>query len=144
MYTDEELKEIATNVLQKLEQKFNFSEAEVYLQSLSHMMGGIEYRTPKVFQTTTRGGCAIRFFKDNELYFACFPLSKIYEELDKIKEITTYPIFSRKFEFPDIEMTSSSVSKIYDKRIASLNEELSLNITAARSNSHFPQQSLAF
>lgn len=123
MYTDEELKEIATKVLQKAEKLFNLSEAEVFIQSLSHMMGGIEYRTPKVFQTTNRAGCAIRFFKNDELFSACFPLTTVFQDLENLEQITTYPIASRRFEFPEIKLSSSSVSNIYDKRIASLNEE---------------------
>ncbi|MEE9409974.1 MAG: TldD/PmbA family protein [Candidatus Heimdallarchaeota archaeon] len=123
MYTDEYLKEITIKVLQKLEQKYNFSEAEVYIQSVSQMMGGLEYRTPKVFQSVNRVGCAIRYFKENQLFFACFPLNSILSELDNLESITTYPIASPKFEFPEIKLTSSSVSNIYDKRIASLNEE---------------------
>jgi predicted Zn-dependent protease len=123
MYTDDELKDIATKVLQKAEKLFNLSEVEVFIQSLSHMMGGIEYRTPKVFQTTNRAGCAIRFFRNDELYYACFPLNSVFEEINNLEQITTYPIASRKFEFPEIKLSSSSVSNIYDKRIASLNEE---------------------
>ncbi len=123
MYTDDELKDIASKVLQKAEKLFNLSEAEVFIQSLSHMMGGIEYRTPKVFQTTNRAGCAIRFYKNDELFFACFPLTSVLQELDNLEQITTYPIASKKFDFPEIKLSSSSVSNIYDKRIASLNEE---------------------
>ena len=123
MYTDDELKDIAIRILQKAEKMFNLSEVEVFIQSLSHMMGGIEYRTPKVFQTTNRAGCAIRFFKSDELYYACFPLNTVFEEINNLEKITTYPIASKKFEFPEIKLSSSSVSNIYDKRIASLNEE---------------------
>ena len=96
MYTDDELKEIASKVLQKLEKLFNLSEAEVFIQSLSHMMGGIEYRTPKVFQTTNRAGCAIRFFKNNELFSACFPLATVFQDIENLEQITTYPIASRR------------------------------------------------
>lgn len=128
MYSDEDLKDLSIKVLHKLDQKFNFSEAEVYIQSLSHMMGGIEYRTPKVYQSTNRAGCAIRFFKDEELYFACFPLSTVLKDIDSLKNIITFPIKSKKFRFPEIVL-SSAVSKIYDKRIASLNEEEIFNLT---------------
>ena len=128
MYTDEELKDISIKVLHKLEQKFGFKEAEVYVQSLSHMMGGIEYRTPKVYQSTNRAGCAIRFFKNDELYFSCFPLTSVLSDLDSLNKIVTFPIKSKKFSFPEIQL-SSSVSKIYDKRIASLNEEEIFNLS---------------
>ncbi len=123
MYTDEELKELSTKVLLKLEQKFNFKEAEVYVQSLAHMMGGNEYRTPKVFQSINREGCAIRFFSDNKLYFACFPLKSVLSDIEKIKSIVSFPIESHKFEFPEIKKSQVEIDKIYDKRIAAMTEE---------------------
>ena len=123
MYTDEGLKDLTVKVLKKLDQLYGYSEAEVFIQSLSQMMGGIEYRTPKVYQSLNRAGCAIRFFKDNQLYFACFPVNSVIADLDSLSSITTFPIDSPKFEFPEIKLSSQSVSNIYDKRIASLNEE---------------------
>ncbi len=107
MYTDEELKDLSIRVLHKLDQKFGFKEAEVYIQSLSHMMGGTEYRTPKVFQSINREGCAIRFFKDDRLYFACFPLKSVLSDIDKINTIVSFPIDSPKFEFPEIKISQS-------------------------------------
>ncbi|MHA1218779.1 MAG: metallopeptidase TldD-related protein [Candidatus Heimdallarchaeaceae archaeon] len=123
MYTDEELKDLSIRVLHKLDQKFGFKEAEVYLQSLSHMMGGTEYRTPKVFQSINREGCAIRFFKDGRLYFACFPLKSVLSDIDKINTIVSFPIDSPKFEFPEIKISQDEIDNIYDKRIAAMNEE---------------------
>lgn len=128
MYTDEELKEIATKVLVKLDKQFDVKEAEIYIQSISQMMGGIEYRTPKDFQSVDRVGCAIRFFKENQLYFACFPLSTVLDEISNLSSIISYSITCKKFDFPEIKL-SSSVSKIYDKRVASLNEEEMYNIS---------------
>ena len=129
MYTDEELKDTAVRVLQKLEQKYNFENAEVYIQSLAHMMGGTEYRTPKVFQSTHRAGCAIRYFKDNELFFACFPLPTVLTEIDNLLNITSYPISTKKFDFPEISLGSSRIENIYDRRIASMNEEELFNLS---------------
>ncbi len=129
MYTDDELKDTAVRVLQKLEQKYNFECAEVYIQSLAHMMGGTEYRTPKVFQSNHRAGCALRYFKDNELFFACFPLPTVLTEIDNLLNITSYPISSKKFEFPEISLGSSRIQNIYDRRIASLNEEEMFNLS---------------
>ncbi|MHA1201069.1 MAG: metallopeptidase TldD-related protein [Candidatus Heimdallarchaeaceae archaeon] len=129
MYTDEELKDTAVKVLRKLEQKYKFECAEVYIQSLAHMMGGTEYRTPKVFQSTNRAGCALRFFKDGELFFACFPLPTVLTEIDNLLEITSYPISSKKFEFPEISLGSSRIENIYDRRIASMNEEEIFNLS---------------
>ena len=129
MYTDEELKETAVNVLRKLEQKFSFEAAEVYIQSLSHMMGGTEYRTPKVFQSNNRAGCAIRFFKDNELFFACFPLPTVLTEIENILSITSYSIATKPFDFPEISLSSSRIENIYDRRIASMNEEEIFNLS---------------
>lgn len=123
MYTDEDIKDLAIKVLQKLEQKLNLKEAEVYIQSLSHMLGGNEYRTPKVYQSINREGCAIRYYKDNKLYFACFPLRTVLTDIEKITSVTTFPIECKKFDFPEIKMTQGEISKIYDKRIASMNEE---------------------
>ena len=134
MYQDEEIKDLATRVLQKLEQKINLEEAEVYVQSLSHMLGGNEYRTPKVYQSIHREGCAIRFYKDQNLYFACFPLRTVLSDIDKINSITTFPIKSKKFEFPEIKMTQTEISKIYDKRIASMNEEEIYSLSYSMSN----------
>ena len=108
MYTDDELKDIAVRVLAKLEQKFNFNEAEVYIQSLSHMMGGNEFRTPKEYQSINRKGCAVRFFDNKNLYFACFPLSSVLSEIEKIKEIATFPIQAQKFEFPEIKIVEKA------------------------------------
>ncbi|MHA1592081.1 MAG: hypothetical protein ACTSUP_06395, partial [Candidatus Heimdallarchaeaceae archaeon] len=129
MYTDEELKDTAVRVLQKLEKKYNFESAEVYIQSLAHMMGGTEYRTPKVFQSTHRAGCALRYFKNNELFFACFPLPTVLTEIDNLLDITTYPISSKKFDFPEISLGSSRIENIYDRRIASMNEEEMFNLS---------------
>jgi predicted Zn-dependent protease len=123
MYTDEELKDISIKVLHKLEQKFNFKEAEVYVQSLSHMMGGNEYRTPKVFQSISRDGCAIRFFDEGHLYFACFPLKSVLSDIEKIKTIVSFPIDSPSFEFPEIKKSQDEIGNIYDKRIAAMTEE---------------------
>lgn len=129
MYTDDELKDTAVKVLRKLEQKYNFESAEVYIQSLAHMTGGTEYRTPKVFQSTHRAGCALRFFKNNELFFACFPLPTVLAEIDNLLNITSYPISSNKFDFPEISIGSSRIENIYDRRIASLNEEEMFNLS---------------
>ena len=123
MYTDEELKDLSIKVLLKLEQNFNFKEAEVYVQSLSHMMGGNEFRTPKVFQSINREGCAIRFFSNNQLYFACFPLKSVLTDIEKIKTIVSFPIDSPKFEFPEIKKSQDEIDNIYDKRIAAMTEE---------------------
>ena len=123
MYTDEELKELTVKVLQKLDKLYGYSEAEVFIQSLSQMMGGLEYRTPKVYQSLNRAGCAIRFFKGGKLFFACFPVNSVLADLNNLSSITTFPIESSKFEFPEIKLSSQSVSNIYDKRIAALNEE---------------------
>ncbi len=133
MYTDEELKDLTVKVLQKLDQLYGYSEAEVFIQSLSQMMGGLEYRTPKVYQSINRIGCAIRFFKDNQLYFACFPVNSVLADLNNLSSITTFPIESPKFEFPEIKLSSQPVSNIYDKRIASLNEEEIFSITYSMS-----------
>ncbi|MHA1200688.1 MAG: metallopeptidase TldD-related protein [Candidatus Heimdallarchaeaceae archaeon] len=135
MYQDEEIKDLATKVLQKLEQKIKLTEAEVYIQSLSHMLGGNEYRTPKVYQSINREGCAIRFYKDDRLYFACFPLRTVLSDIEKITSITSFPIESRKFEFPEIKMSPTEISKIYDKRIASMNEEEIYTLSYSMSNS---------
>ncbi len=129
MYTDDELKDTAAKVLRKLEQKYNFESAEVYIQSLAHMTGGTEYRTPKVFQSTHRAGCALRFFKDNELFFACFPVPTVLTEIDNLLNITSYPISSNKFDFPEISLGSSRIENIYDRRIASMNEEEMFNLS---------------
>ncbi|MBY9000863.1 MAG: TldD/PmbA family protein [Candidatus Heimdallarchaeota archaeon] len=129
MYTDEELKDTAVNVLRKLEQKFSFECAEVYIQSLYHMMGGTEYRTPKVFQSTNRAGCAIRFFKNNELFFACFPLPTVLNEIENLLSITSYPISTKAFDFPEISLGSSRIENIYDRRIASMHEEEIFNLS---------------
>ena len=129
MYTDEELKDTAVKVLRKLEQKYNFECVEVYIQSLSHMMGGTEYRTPKVFQSTHRAGCALRYFKNNELFFACFPLPTVLTEIENLPDITSYPILSEKFDFPEISLSSSRIENIYDRRIASMNEEEMFNLS---------------
>ncbi len=134
MYTDEEIKDLAAKVLKKLEQKLNLAEAEVYIQSLSHMLGGNEYRTPKVFQSINREGCAIRYYKDNRLYFACFPLRTVLSDIDKITSVTTFPIICKKFEFPEIKMAPTEISKIYDKRIASMNEEEIYTLSYSMSN----------
>ena len=134
MYQDEEIKDLATKVLQKLEQKINLTEAEVYVQSLSHMIGGNEYRTPKVYQSITREGCAIRFYKDEKLYFACFPLATVLKDIDRITSVTTFPIESKRFEFPEIKMSQTEISKIYDKRIASMNEEEIYTLSYSMSN----------
>ena len=123
MYSDEELKEQAVKVIQKLDRLYDFESAEVYIQSLSHMMGGTEYRTPKVFQMNNRAGCAIRFFKDGKLYFACFPLTTVLKEIENLLSIASFPIASKKFEFPEINLSTSRIENIYDRRIASMNEE---------------------
>ncbi|TFG08946.1 TldD/PmbA family protein [Candidatus Heimdallarchaeota archaeon] len=134
MYQDEEIKDLASKVLQKLEQKINLEEAEVYVQSLSHMLGGNEYRTPKVYQSINREGCAVRFYKDQKLYFVCFPLRTVLSDIENIKSITTFPIKCKKFEFPEIKMSQTEVSKIYDKRIASMNEEEIYSLSYSMSN----------
>ena len=134
MFQDEELKDIATKVLHKLEQKLNLTEAEVYIQSLSHMLGGNEYRTPKVYQSINKEGCAIRFYKDDKLYFACFPLRTVLTDIEKIQSITTFPIECKRFEFPEIKMSQTEISKIYDKRIASMNEEEIYSLSYSMSN----------
>ncbi len=134
MYQDEEIKDLATKVLQKLEQKINLTEAEVYIQSLSHMLGGNEYRTPKVYQSINREGCAIRFYKNDNLYFACFPLRTVLSDIEKITSITTFPIVCKKFEFPEIKLSQTEISKIYDKRIASMNEEEIYALSYSMSN----------
>ncbi len=134
MYQDEEIKDLATKVLQKLEKKINLTEAEVYIQSLSHMLGGNEYRTPKVYQSINREGCAIRFYKDNKLYFACFPLQTVLSDIDNITSVTTFPIKCKKFEFPEIKMSPTEISKIYDKRIASMSEEEIYTLSYSMSN----------
>ncbi|MHA1667218.1 MAG: metallopeptidase TldD-related protein [Candidatus Heimdallarchaeaceae archaeon] len=130
MYTDEELKDIAVQILLKIEKNFDFEETEVFIQSLSQLTGGIEYRIPKEYQSVNRVGCALRFFKDGKLFFACFPLSTVLKEIEILEKITTFPIHTNKFSFPQISLTSSSVSKIYDKRIAALNEEEMLNLAS--------------
>ncbi|MHA1258052.1 MAG: hypothetical protein ACTSRO_00170 [Candidatus Heimdallarchaeaceae archaeon] len=130
MYTDEELKDIAVQILLKIEKNFDLEETEVFIQSLSQLTGGIEYRIPKEYQSVNRVGCALRFFKDGQLFFACFPLSTVLKEIENLEKITTFPIHTNKFSFPQISLTSSSVSKIYDKRIAALNEEEMLNLAS--------------
>ena len=123
MYTDDELKEIAIQIIHKLEQKYNFNESEVFIQSLSQIRGGTVFRTPKEFQSINRAGCAIRYFNNDKLFFSCFPINSVLNRIENLDKQFTYPIESQSFSFPQITEDSKSIANIYDKRIASLDEE---------------------
>ena len=120
MYTDDELKEIAIQIIHKLEQKYNFNESEVFIQSLSQIRGGTVFRTPKEFQSINRAGCAIRYFNNDKLFFSCFPINSVLNRIENLDKQFTYPIESQSFSFPQITEDSKSIANIYDKRIASL------------------------
>ncbi|MHA1304158.1 MAG: metallopeptidase TldD-related protein [Candidatus Heimdallarchaeaceae archaeon] len=123
MYSDEELKDFAIKILQYIETNYNFKDVEVFVQSISKMQGGTEFRTPKSFQSVHRVGCAIRFFEEKKLYFSCFSLPNTITELDNNIKINRFPIQANYFEFPEIKKPSKGVSNIYDKNIASLDLE---------------------
>ncbi len=128
MYDDNELKNIATKVFNILEKEYNYKESEVFIQVLSQMQGGTEFRVPKILQKVHRTGCAIRFFDNNNLYFACYPLANIINEIKDITNFVRFPFKTNKFEFHDINPTYP-VSNIFDKQIAELKEEALFDIS---------------
>ncbi len=129
MYSDDDLKTIATDVLTKLTKFYSLSEAEVYVLSFSQLMGGTEFRTPKTFQNKHRSGCAIRFFKEGKLYFASFPFATVLAEIESLDKILKYPLATKTFQFPTITSHDGSIHTTFDPRISSLDENEVLSFT---------------
>lgn len=127
MYADEELKDLAVRILQTVERKFNVEEAEVFIQDLSQLWGGTEFRMPKLFESINRVGCAIRFLKDNKMFFSCFSLASALEDIRNLSlsNFTGMPLSH--FEFPVIDKNPSLDLKIFDPNIASQNEQILLD-----------------
>jgi len=123
MLTDEELKEYATKLLVKLERLYNFKEVEVFVQSLNQTIGGTEFRTPKVFKSINRVGCAVRFFDKEKLYFTSFPLTTALKEIETKANLTMLPIKAQYFKFPEIKKIEFTSLNIFDKRIAEQDDD---------------------
>ncbi|UJG41842.1 MAG: TldD/PmbA family protein [Candidatus Heimdallarchaeum aukensis] len=118
MYSDEELKEQAISILSFLEKKYNYDQIEVFLQSLKQLQGGTEFKTQKTIQSSTKVGCAIRFFKDKKLYFSSFSLPRSFDDLESVFKKNVFPIRSKHFHFPEISGLQKEIKNIYDKKIS--------------------------